>query len=541
MIGTPALINPLRWIDKTDINNSFDGNYAIKQLRRDQSKRCYFQKFTTSMRLIQQVIADTLPDPIQFVNEKGVLVDQADWALNPLILTGLPDLRIYQLDYSFAGLPVGYYSLRFNNFESEPINVQVSHPNTTLIKYKHSENNYDVVFDTNIEFQLLVEAYINGYSPKNDRNTFNDQPQNLTQLSSVAYRNFKLYVGDPWPVPLWMLDKINQISQCDQVSYDNVYYTPLNEAEFEVEVNPQNNYIYGSLDIQPSDNNNFLKYKTQPNPSGATFKPMQKVVKLVNVASNQTISSVFTTDSFLRQVIVYKSGADFTLNLGTTPGGIDIGQILVDKNDGDEYEVTFPFDGTTTVYLSGTGINADRIYLVYDQLDEPDVPIGGGSVTVNPLGKGATIIYDTLKGDLELDFDLSTGLGDTNRKYKGWAISGSNGTTVRDDAYAIGWNRLDALAIGTETGANSKTISKANLPHERLGMYVGDVATGTNVPDGKQPLARARALGTQSLNYEMAKGSGEPILGGTEYMGDATPFDVRPKSIISVYITKIED
>lgn len=540
MIGTPALINPIRWIDKTDINSGFDGNFAINQLRRDQAKRCYFQKWRSDMTLYQQVIADEVPADIQFVNEKGILVDTASWALNNLILEGLPDLRIYELSYSFASLPVGIYQLRFNQFESELINVQASFPNTTLLRYKHSENNFDVVFSTDIEFQMLVDGYVGNFNPKNDRNSFNDQPQNLTQLNSVAYRNFKFFVGDPWPVPYWVLDKINYITQCDQIHYNGVMYVPLNEAQFEVEGNPQNDYIYGSIDIQPADNN-FTQYKTSPDPTGPSYKYMRRAVKLENITGDQIVSSVFTTDSRLNALVVYKSGANYDIKLGTTPGAQDIGVITVDKNDGYEYECPFPFDGTTNVYLSGVGLNADRLYLLYDQLDAPDIPIDSGGGTVQQLGIGATIMYDTLKGDLALDFDLSTGLGNTNRAYKGWCISGSNGTTNRDDKYAIGWNRIDPLDIGTTVGANEKAISKENLPHERLGMYAASVVNGSSPPTFKTPLARSRAVGSQTLNYEMATGNGEPTLGGTEYMGDGTNFNVQPNSVKSVYITKIEE
>lgn len=542
MIGTPALISPIRWIDKTDINNGFDGNYAINQLRRDQSKRCYFQKWRSNMTLKQQIIADELPDPIQFVNEKGILVDEADWSVNPLILEGLPDLRIYELSFAFAALPVGVYQLRFNQFESELINVQTSHPNTVSIKYKHSENNYDVVFDTGIEFELLVEGYVGDFTPKNDRVSFNDQPQNLTQLFSVAYRNFKLNIGGAWMVPWWMMDKINYITQCDQVFYNSIMYVPLNEAQFEVESNPQNDYIYGSLDIQPAENN-FTKYKTSPDPTGPSYKYMRKVVKLENITGDQIVSSVFTTDSYLNTLIVQKSGADYTIKLGTTPGGEDIGSILVDKPDGYEYEVTYVFNGTTTVYLSGIGLNADRLYLLYDQLDAPDIPVNGGSsVTTPQLGIGATIMYDTLKGNLALDFDLSTGLGNPNRSYKGWCISGSNGSTNRDDKYAIGWNRIDPIDIGTEIGSHEKTILKANLPASGLSMFNPNMGTDTTGIGPDTQVARGKSISSQSLNYEIARGdqSGNYI-GRTSNLGSGAPMNIQPLSVKSVYITKIEE
>jgi len=538
MIATPSILNPLKLVDTTDINSGFDGNFAVNQLRFGQVRKCYFQKWQTSDTLKLQILADTVPRDLQFINERDTVIATASWSASTKVIIGFPDYVIYELSFSFAALPLGDYYCKFDQFESEPISVRTTHLNTLLLTYKHSENNYDTIFDTGIEFNFRVEGRIGDFKPKNERSTFTDQRYNATQLNSVAWRQFTITIGNAPMVQDWAIDKVNHIMQCNQVAYNGQYYVPLNDSEFEVENNPTNNYIYGTIDVQPVDNN-FIKYTTQPVQSGATFTPLQKVTPYFNGAANLTVSNVFKNLSNLEKIAIYKVGGDYIVRIGITPGGNEIGEFQVDDVSTIK-TVEWTFTGTQNVYISGTGINYTFLYLIYKQLDEPPVPIGDNTMPPPPIGVGAKVIYEEVNpGDFVLDFNVSTGLGDSNRDWKGWVIAGTNGTIPMENKFPIGWDRLDTITIGTDKGSSTLTIAKTNLPHERLGMFVGDVATGSNVPDAKQPLARARSFGSQSLNYEVAKGAGEPTLGGTEYLGDGTALVNIPDSVISVWVVKI--
>jgi len=543
MIITPALINPLRWINTSDLNKSFDGDFAKNQLQWYQSKRCYFQPFETGDRLRQQVIADTAPEDLKIVDcFTNQVIVSIPFALVPtVVLPETPTFSIYELDYSFAGLAIGRYYASLEDFTSQPFEIAAEHINTTLIKYKHSDNDYDVVFDTGIEFQLRVESLVDYDSPKANRDVYYDQPHNSTQLNSVTFRNFKLYLGFQWGLPQWMFDKVAHILGCDQVTYDDIAYQVAPDAEFEAEKNNDNNWMGGSIDVQPVDNN-FIKYITSGVVPPPSFKPMQKVVKLTSISGDQTVSNVFKVDSFLRQVTVYKTGADYTLRIGTSIGGNEIGEWLIDDNTGANFEVTYPFDSTTNVYLSGVGLNADRLYLVYDQLDEPDIPLTPQAAQDGELKNSMKFWLGTLS-EINDTWDDATGLGKANTGWEKWTWAGFNGTPSFEGKVPIGLPYSDLSLIGSEIGNadNLTTIAKANLPAE--GLFT--IASEVNNIAGQTPTNDSQVAGAGlnggTLAYQLRKANGPATVGLTSNMGSGVAMNITPDGRYVIPIIKLVD
>lgn len=535
-----ADINPLRFIDNSNLNSGFDGNYAVNQLNPYQAVKCYLQPWQKSDQLILQAISDEeeMPD-LQILDSSGEVVETAVWQDKGLTFPDFPDYRLYELSYSFSNLESGIYEAVCGDFGSEPFSVEDSQFNTILIKYKNSQNDFSSVFSTGIEFQFRVQGIIGNYRPFNDRDVFIDQKRNLTQLSSVAYRRFTFELGvKEMGVPLWVLDKYNIITQCDQVSYDGIYYQPIEDAEFEVTQNFDYGFIIGSVDIEPVDNN-FIRYVTQPDGSGVqTFTPVQKTIVRYNVSGNFNIAGIFKYLSKIESIDILKSGADYILNVGITPGGSEIinnWNIDESKND---VEVNYLFDGTETIYFSGTELNANALVINWLQLDEPPVPV---SPVASPnIGVNAGVFFFEINpGDLAAAFDLATGLGLTNGEWKDWAIAGTNGTPSMSGKLPIGWDLVDAIKIGNEVGSNTITIGKVNLPAEPLNMFASTVNTvgGDIVTVGDQ-VARAAVNGDE-LNYEMRKSTSPAVLGKTSNLGSGTPLDFTPLSLICVYVIKI--
>lgn len=533
MIQIP-LLNPIRFISLADINAGFDGNFSIYQTNNYTDPKCYLQKWQQSDTLFLQVISDSEPTPVLIKDADNKLIDTINWLESDLVFPDFPDLAIYEIQYLFSNCPVGKYQLYFSagdeEYESEPICVQALQPKTILIKYKNRENNYSTVFATNIEFQFRVEAEIKNFKPKNDRITYNDQIQNLTQLFSVAYRQFTLIIGGQKGVSEWALDKVNQIQQCDQVSYDGIYYQPISDAEIEP-IQPEfYDLLGGTIEIQPVDNN-FIKFVTQPDGSGVqTFTPVQKVIPKYNIAGDFTIAGIFKYLSKIESIDVIKTGADYLLNIGITPGG---GEIVsnwnVDESRND-IEVNYLFDSTQIVYFSGTGLNATALFVNYLQLDEPPVPL---SPVASPnIGKCfGGFFFEIDPGDLAAAFDLATGIGLSNSDWKDWVLAGTNGTAEMAGRLPIGWDRADTLTIGTDVGSTTITIGKANLPAEPLDIRV------------------SRAPGS---DWRTSGGSGRPITnvgaigisdpeetGKTKNLGLGTPLPFTPLSLICVYVIKV--
>lgn len=543
MILTPALISPLRWIDTSDYNKSFDGNFAKNQLEWYQSKRCYFQPWQTNDRLKLQIIADAAPEDLDIVDcyTNQIIASVPFVSIPTIFFEEFPTYVVYELDYSFAAIPLGKYYASLEQFTSEPFEVAVQHLNTTLITYKHSDNDFDVVFDTGIIFEIRVESLVSYETPKSNRDVYRDQPNIPTQLNSLTFRSFKLYLGYSFGLPQWMLDKVAHIIGCDDVSYDDVTYQVTAEADFEIEKNYDNNWMGGSIEVQPI--NSVRKYITTGVPPQQTFTPVQKIHRLFDISGNQTVGGVFKADSNLEKIIIYKTGLDYRISIGITPGGNEIGEFDVDDNTGVVKTVEWTFTGTSNVYLSGTNLNADSLTLVYKQLDENPLPLIPTTPT-DSLKKGAKMMWDGLYTDFQLAFDEATGLGRANTGWEKWAIAGTNGTTNVDGKVHIGivtGGVPDYTTLGNTVGSDTKIIIKDNLPAEGVGLFTGAVVSA-GIPGTNDKVARARNNGSQALNYEIVNGGSGPVnIGRSGDMGIGTPLNVQQSSIISLFIVKIQD
>lgn len=482
-----ALANPLRFIDTSEINFGFDGNFAIKRLLDYQDPKCYYQKWQFSDTLKLQILSDFEPTDLLFKDVfTGIEVGSASWTVKDTIIVGF-DFLVYELSFSFAGLPEGKYYAEFTYTDeeeaehilmSEPICVAEEQDKTILIKYKHSENDYDLIFDTGIEFQFRVEAAIKDFIPKNNRSVYTDQKVNATQLSSTPYRTFRLYIGYQYGVPEWVFDKVNHIQSVDQVSYNGIYYQVVNEGDYEIETNDSNSFMGGSIEIQPTDNN-FAKYQTTTGDSGNTFTPMQKSIPYYNVSGDLVVAGYFKAFSDLEKICINKRSApEITLLVGTTPGGNEIGEFTVPAGViSFTQTIEWMFDSPTTVYLSGlTGADCD-IFIIYKQLDEAPINIGSGSgVTPPVVGLGAVWEYEeALPGDLDLDFDISTGIGRANTNWSGWVIcDGRNGTKNRKGRVAVAQDPDDPdfAELWTTGGEKEHELTIAEMPshtHEFTG------------------------------------------------------------------------
>lgn len=545
MVNEPAKLLPLRFIDTSNTDSSFDGNFSNEQIPQwKMGQKCYLQKFQRNDKLRLQWISDAPLLNLKILNEDGLQVDEIEWQPSLLTLIGFPEATIYEIDFPFSSLQEGVYIFQQDEWEAEAIELKDEHENTILIEYSASENDYDVVFDTDIVFQFRVEGGIGNYAPKNQREVYVNQIYNPAQLRSVAHRQFTLYIGFQSGVPEWVLDKANIITQCDEVFYDGVQYQPINESEFEViRADDVTAFVGASIDIEPT--NNFIKFETGNNPQQQTIKYVRRSHSIQSVAGNQSVIGIFRNASKLQEIVIYKSGADYTLKVGITPNGNEISEFLVDENTGYTQLVEWAFNAATTVYLSGAGLNADSIYFLYDQMDAPEIPIN-----TNPqekVFKGATMIWNGTPEERDELWDLTTGLGKPNTKALGWCIAGTNGTQNYNNAYPVGIDvsetGQDYNTLGNEVGANTKPIPKAALPADGVHLFNDSARSGNDENPGPNGYA-ARVLqnyGQFNTIITKAPGTGYPNIIKSANLGNGENFNVQPKSIVSLYVVKIVD
>lgn len=118
-------------------------------------------------------------------------------------------------------------------FVSEYVNYRTFHPNTLLIKYKHSTNEFDTVFSLTPNFRFRIDGSINRLQSENEDSFFEEQDKTLVKLKSRPYRNYKAQFGVTNGVADWVVDKLNYIFSCDSVTINSIGFTKDENSKFE--------------------------------------------------------------------------------------------------------------------------------------------------------------------------------------------------------------------------------------------------------------------------------------------------------------------
>lgn len=528
-----SIQNPVRFIDISNIDFSFDGDFWMNQKFNYLNPKCYFQKWQNSDELRLQILSDNPPTNLIFRNiNTGLNVDFSAWSEVNTAIVG-QTFKVYELEYQFASLPVGKYYFEFkytdsdNNLHtmiSEPQEVEQKQDKTVLIKYKNSQNDFDVIFNTNIEFQIRVESKVMVNDFKNKRNVYTDQKVNPTLLSATPYRQFIFHLGLTKGVPAWVVDKLNWIQSLDQVQYDGVYYQVPDGSEYELTKIEYNSYIAGTIDLQPT-NNKFSRYQTEVPDGNQTFTPMQKVTPYKNISDNFSIANLFNAFSLFEKICIKKrSVEDLTIFVGITPGGSEIGEFEIDDVSFTQ-SVDFLFNSTTTVFITNIlGSDCDY-YVVWKQLDEPPIDLNQGSgVVIPPVGKNTVTMYEGTQAELDLDFDTSTGLGRENTNFYGWIIlNGDNGGEDWRGRVPVGWNPEDSDFSDTKQIGGEKThkLTIPEMPKHRPSFTHGYSQRG----------GTGTALLIDDFNQNTTKQ-------GVEVGGDLPHNNLQPY-IVTIFIKKI--
>lgn len=485
--------NPIRFIDTTRTNKSFYGDFAVNQVLDYQDRRCYFQKWQHDNTLRLQFSSDFVPGYLEihdiYTNE---LITSVPWIEKTTSIVG-QTFKVYEIEYAFVDLPTGKYYLLFSYNDqdniprpqqSEGIDVRDEQPNTINIRYKHTRNKLDIVFDTGIEFEFRVEGAIKNFLPDNTRDTFEDQDQELTLLDATPFLAAKFWIGYMSGVPRWVVAKTNIIQSCNQTFYDDIPYQIPKGAKYELEENDLgDDFVGGPIDIRPTENkfNIFETNPISPDDPENIFTPMQKRLRRFNVGADFNISGIFDEWSLLEKLLVVKrSGPIITMTLGTTPGGSEIsqGSYLIDSSRFVQI-IEWDFSGSSTLYFSGlSGADCD-IIIIYKQLDVDDIDLGDltppdPSPTAG-LAVGMCVIYGGTDEQLAVDFDSVTLLGKENTDYYGFSIvdgSGANGTMIGVDGAALAVHKSGDATFGTRNVAissNEFKLVKNQIPD--LGVY----------------------------------------------------------------------
>lgn len=529
------LLNPMRFIGAT--GTKFDSLPAVELINIYQERKCYFQKWQSSDSTRLQILSD-FPD----ITFKIFDLDSGQKLLDIVPLEQDVTLightfKVYEIPLDFALLPEGdyYAELSYMNggtisFLSEPFSVREIWDNTLLFNYRNSDNNFSIVFDTGITFDIRLEGVVTEFAPQSEDTIYNDQKHNATMLDSVPWRQFKLYIGDAPGIPAWVADKVNRVMSCNQVQIDGDYFEKIEGAAWEVERADEYAYMGLTLDIMPVENF-FLQRLQTGDDDMTTIKVVQKANNYFDVTGALSVPGIFDRYTKLDELVIENDGDPFTLKVGLTEGGNEIGEFQV--NDANTtIDIDYYFRVNATLYLSGYEGELPLISVIWKELDPDPIDVGGGG-TPRPgnLGIGAVIIYEADETKFNSDFDLSSGLGREDTDWFGWAVcDGRNGTVNRGGRMPVGW--MDGHArwgtLGAAGGAEKFTINKENLPNIQL-----------DVPIPREQTSRHD---TGSGRITTGGAEIEPIAGPTlktNPLGSGNEIDNMPPYVVSIFVKKI--
>jgi hypothetical protein len=270
----------------------FDDSWAHEQIKGFEMKQRYFQKWITSETTPLQIETTSLPENLKVYNKEGAVIKQFVWTQVGIASSSA---MIYRTIYDVSDITEkiifisqkAVFGINERMWFSEPIKLGTKWPGTILFKYRNSYNSQDVAWTAEADFYMYFrcEAGIMNFDPKNDITSYVDQIKNRKTLSGYPFRVFKLFVGDVFGMPPYMVDILNRIWCCD-----TVYLTDKkgeNERQYETMEGSawEPNHVKGSpwmgasIDITPTGNASSNQFNDLSSAAPAIIVTYQIVAK----------------------------------------------------------------------------------------------------------------------------------------------------------------------------------------------------------------------------------------------------------------------
>lgn len=221
----------------------------------------YIQTFSTTDRILLQILGNPYDDPEVFVFERPsgeVLYRIAfnKWAINP-------DVTIF---FTEICLSPGFYNVEISGFgESEVFRVTADKrilDNTTLIQYsmKNNRQRNDTVFFID-GMQYFFDFRVHGGFKDSswtfgvESEQFVTQLGDISQLFGLATTQKKFTLGSSIGVPVHFAEMLNLILTCSHVYFDGVKYSRKESSvpEMTVQIEGLNSFVFTQM-LQQSTN-----------------------------------------------------------------------------------------------------------------------------------------------------------------------------------------------------------------------------------------------------------------------------------------------
>lgn len=195
--------------DPFEVFNSpdgFNGNYLIATIQLD-------------VLLGQQYLV---------INKVYGLLVPASFADARFVLTLVP-FNVFETIVTGLGLLAnGKYFMQIKGlgavprvFVSEPIDLQLEHKGTNLVRYRNIDNAFDMTYTTGLTCQLRVESTLFKRVPDSSDEQYRNTDLSSVKLSAKRYRKF---IFELWMLPPYMHEKLAVIFGHDVININGVRY-----------------------------------------------------------------------------------------------------------------------------------------------------------------------------------------------------------------------------------------------------------------------------------------------------------------------------
>lgn len=511
---------------------------------------CFMQKYNIEDLTKLQIISD---DEEPFLT---VHVASTNRILQTIYFSEIPTLiaddefKIFELEIQFAQIGTGEFYFKLSDgSRSGVISVMENHKDTILIKYRNSKNGLGVVFDTGILFQMRIDAFIRNFSPKSDDEIYNDQLRNSTKLYSLPYNVFTFFAGNSKGLPDYILDTINIIFSCDMIKLNDRWFEKVEGSEWEVKRIEGYDFSGMSIDIMPAVNRiaEQIKIDEENDLNPEEYMIIQRYSNnYADITGSISLNDVMKKNTVLNYIQILRKGLPYTVNIGLTAGGSEIGSFLIDDII-NVITLNYAFTDPQNLYISGlTGAN--DVSIVWDQVDRFFNPAATGvDPTPQPaqsLGIGAIIEWDGSPSQLDNQFNLVTGLGRDSGDWVGWAIcNGNNGTRDHGGIFTIGYKRNDpSFGVLGVTGGEAKVALKSNEQGTIKISGISERSEGSRRNNILRSLTFTAdgVAGSKTIDSNSVSGSNVPIPQITVPIGNAVAsHNNMPPYIVVLKIQKI--
>lgn len=249
----------------------FDDDWACEQIR-DYQKRVYYnQKWLRAYTTKLQITSTLEPDSLKLLDNTGAFVKSFAWTLAAI---GVGGENAYECTYDVTDvLTDGYYYLYLKcellsvKFEaiSEPIYIKDYHRNVRPWIYRHSENDFGMIWTTGIQMTFMCESDIpaTSYKPDRDRNSYVNQTHDVATVQAYPYQTAKLFIGEAKGVAPYIPDIANRILCCSYVKFAGLQIETPENGKFDITEVKGYPLVAASIEVMPARNLSSLQFVSE--------------------------------------------------------------------------------------------------------------------------------------------------------------------------------------------------------------------------------------------------------------------------------------